>query len=508
MNNKKIRVASRKSELAMIQARFIAGLLQESGYEPEVIGISTIGDRDKTSNLKDLDEVGFFTKEIDQALIKADADIAVHCQKDVGTERPDVLKRLAILDRRNPQDILLLQKDVLGSSSIVIGSSSPRRKLLLERFFEKYYPETSSKIKFEEIRGNIETRIRKVIDGEYSATCLALAGLQRYLENSENSQELKEMLSKLELVLLPLSEVPGAPGQGALYIEANESFSLFDEVRKVLNNELAESDIESERNILKENGGGCHQPFGVSVQGFENFQVKIISGQNTRGEELSQIAFVERGALEELELDKCKVFCGPEYQNEIFDRERIKYELPKKKYKAYFISKAEALDDNLIKFLKGKKIWCAGLNSWKKLAQLSLNVQGCCESQGLDNFFNVIGSEPFGYNKNEVLVITNAESAGRWQGYDCIATYGLIENSLVIEGLEPKLAEANVFFWSSFLQYQALKGYIQGEATHFCGMGKTYELLKKEGVNNIFTLPNYRIWREWIAEKAESLEFL
>ncbi|KAG5876545.1 hypothetical protein JTB14_010316 [Gonioctena quinquepunctata] len=251
----KIRVGSRKSELALIQTRHVVALLKDCFPEKEfeIVTMSTLGDRVLDIALPKIGEKSLFTKELETALATGCVDFVVHSLKDLPTSLPDGMAIGAVLAREDPRDALVLQKDLNGHSlatlpeDSVIGTSSLRRTAQLA----KKHPH----LKVENIRGNLNTRLKKLDDlGKYQAIILAAAGLIRI----GWKERISEILTEDELLY--------AVGQGALAIECRaddeEILALFESVYN-LHTAIR---ITAERSFLKTLGGGCSAPVAVSSE--------------------------------------------------------------------------------------------------------------------------------------------------------------------------------------------------------------------------------------------------
>ncbi|MBU4305896.1 MAG: hydroxymethylbilane synthase [Candidatus Omnitrophica bacterium] len=243
---KNIVIGSRKSPLARAQARFVAAGLRKIFPECAVVirGIVTSGDR-----LKKWPRAagkGLFVKEIEEALLQGKIDIAVHSMKDVPVEIPAHLEIAAVMKRLCPLDVLVCRQKgtlaTLGKGSC-IGTSSPRRKAQLLA----YRPD----IKVAEIRGNLDTRLRKLKEGRYDAIVVAAAGMLRM----GRQRHIREHIP--QTIMLP------APGQGALGIEVRRDALCIKKMVKRLNHRRSFREITAEREFLRAMGGGCRTPIGA-----------------------------------------------------------------------------------------------------------------------------------------------------------------------------------------------------------------------------------------------------
>lgn len=263
MSSAPIRIATRASRLALWQAEHVRELLNSAAPDRivEIVPLSTIGDRDKVEPLTQLgggSGVGVFTREIQASLLDGRADIAVHSLKDLPTEAVGGLKLAAVPPRGAMFDVLVLplkkepreKEDGLRLSALGclpdgarVGSGSPRRRaqLLHQR------PD----LQFVEARGNVETRLRKLDEGQFEALVLAEAGLTRL-----------ELAGRISARLQPPLMLP-AVGQGALGIECRSDDDSTREVLTRLIDQPTLSAVLAERTVLSTLRAGCHAPLGV-----------------------------------------------------------------------------------------------------------------------------------------------------------------------------------------------------------------------------------------------------
>ena len=247
--NKKIRLGTRGSPLAIIQANLVKDLF-ENFYPDllntiEIIVIKTTGDKILDTSLSEIGGKALFTKEIDNALKSNHIDIAVHSLKDVETKLPEGLICASVLNREDPRDCVVSSKKYKLEDlpyGAVVGTSSPRRRAqILE-----YRPD----INIKPIRGNVRTRIDKVYKGDFDATLLAYAGLKRLGFESEG------VPIDLELLLPAVS-------QGAICIQAREKDSTIRKIISTLSDKDTFNCVTSERAMLDALGGSCRTPIAA-----------------------------------------------------------------------------------------------------------------------------------------------------------------------------------------------------------------------------------------------------
>jgi hydroxymethylbilane synthase len=243
-----IRLGTRASALATTQATWVAGLIAEAlGREVELVEVSTDGDLDR-GPLAQLGGTGVFVSALRDALLEGRIDVAVHSLKDLPTEPAAGIALAAVPTREDPRDVVVARDGLtLGELPVGsrIGTGSLRRAAQLHAL--------GLGLEIVDIRGNVDTRIRKVRDGEYDAVLLARAGLAR-LGRLDDATE----------VLDPLQMLP-APGQGALAVEARSEDGLAREL-VVLDDTRSRVAVTAERAVLAALEGGCAAPVGVLAE--------------------------------------------------------------------------------------------------------------------------------------------------------------------------------------------------------------------------------------------------
>ena len=254
--NQHIRIGTRGSDLALWQANFVKGELEKLGCTVEIKIIKTQGDLIQDLSFDKLEGKGFFTKEIEEALIANEIDLAVHSHKDLETSSPEGLMIAAVSDRENPAELLLIRKEAHASNepwelkkNAVIGSSSARRKSQVLAL--------RPDLQLKDLRGNVPTRIDKLRKGEYDAILLAKAGVNRL------GLDLEDLI---QINLSPREFIP-APSQGVLGYQIRTDDVDLSLLLRNLNNEKIENEIKVERKVLQLMNGGCQLPLGVYFDG-------------------------------------------------------------------------------------------------------------------------------------------------------------------------------------------------------------------------------------------------
>ncbi|MEO8418269.1 MAG: hydroxymethylbilane synthase [Methylophilaceae bacterium] len=247
----KLVIASRESALAMWQAQHIQSMLQTlyPAMTIEILGMTTTGDQILDSPLARIGGKGLFVKELEQALADGRADLAVHSMKDVPMHLPDGFVLAAIGEREDPRDAFVSNnhaslEDLPHGS--VVGTSSLRRQSQLQARLPH--------LKIESLRGNLQTRLRKLDEGQYAAIILAAAGLKRL-----------GLESRITQLIATEQSIP-AVGQGALGIEINAARKDLLPILAPLNHDDTASCVEAERGMSRALAGSCQVPLGAYAE--------------------------------------------------------------------------------------------------------------------------------------------------------------------------------------------------------------------------------------------------
>ena len=236
-------IGSRGSQLALWQARWIQARLKDLGEESRIEIIRTTGDRITDVPLAKVGTKGLFTKEIEEALLRGDIDVAVHSMKDMPTEVPGGLTIAAIPEREDPRDAIVGIPLAELRDGASVGTSSLRRSAQLRAL--------RPDLVVESIRGNVDTRLRKLEDLQFDAIVLAAAGLRRL-----------GLEARIAEVLEPEVMCP-AVGQGALAVETRDDGGIAHQICRRLDHAETRAAVTAERALLATLGGGCQVPIGA-----------------------------------------------------------------------------------------------------------------------------------------------------------------------------------------------------------------------------------------------------
>jgi hydroxymethylbilane synthase len=242
--------ASRRSALAIIQSRTIAARLAEHAIATTLLGITTAGDRDRQTPIERLGSTSVFVKELEHALRQGRADYAVHSCKDLPGILPSDMRIAAISKRDDPRDAFCSERYAQFEAlppGAVVGTSSPRRVAQLAA--------VRSDLRYESLRGNVDTRLRKLAAGEYDAIVIAMAGLNRLRAGARH------------VVPFEVDRIVPAVGQGALAVEMRCDDHRFDGVlHDAINDAESELCVACERAALRAIGAGCSAPLGIHAR--------------------------------------------------------------------------------------------------------------------------------------------------------------------------------------------------------------------------------------------------
>ncbi len=256
-----IKIGTRGSRLALLQTGTVAGKLADLGIGTEQVIIHTAGDTTTQVPLHEIGGQGVFVRALDDAILAGDIDCAVHSMKDIPVYRPSGLVTAAILKRDSPADFIAYRGSLRAVK--LVGTSSTRRRAQLLRH--------DPSITVKDLRGNVDTRIRKMSSGEYDAIVLAEAGLAR-------------MGIRIQGEHLPPEKFVPSPNQGTIAVVCRADPSLR-EVLSVLDHPQTRTDVMTERAVMEQLGGGCYTPLGIYCQA-GHLIAEVLSLDGSRGERM------------------------------------------------------------------------------------------------------------------------------------------------------------------------------------------------------------------------------
>jgi hydroxymethylbilane synthase len=514
MRPRVLKLGTRRSALARAQSAAVARRLEQlhPGLTVELTGIETRGDRIQDRPLSTVQGKEFFTAEIDSALLEGAVDFTVHSYKDLSLERTALLRLAAVPAREQPNDIAIFARDVperlAAGFELTIGTSSPRRMSFVPDLLKRVLPRpasgTPAAIRLVDLRGNVDSRLRRLHEPRGSARqldgiVLAFAGLARLWADETGRALLEQLFSALPRMVLPLSACPAAPAQGALGIECRADDATTAQLLAAIDHAPTRRAVDVERALLAERGGGCHQRFGAT-------QIEI--------PELGTLLYVrEEGAEAQLRWTPPASLTPPAGPVQAWDgsqSERAAIEplaageqasrqhLPHSQ--ALFVAHGRALPADAPGHINpAARIWVPGLSTWQGLAQRGVWVEGCGEGLGVALFAPLL-REPLLQLPalSQWTVLTHAGAVSGWTEGQVIATYRHCESAPGDGAEAAPPAHASHLYWHSSAQFERWGGKATPSAQHACGPGKTYEHLLRAGVQNLRMFPSPVHWRTWL----------
>jgi hydroxymethylbilane synthase len=365
------------------------------------------------------------------------------------------------------RDVLLFKKSALGSPALKILSSSPRRQYNLSNCLQDLLPNSPRTLEFEPVRGNVQTRVRKLMDGEQHGLVVAKAALDRMLsaergEFQESRNFLKSSLEKLNWMVLPLTLNPAAAAQGALAVETKQGRGDIKKLFTGIHDPAVFECVQEERRLLKSWGGGCHQKIGVAIFDRSYGRVTLARGVRDSGE-MIDIADLKTAR-------PWKSGSASVERAEWFERQSLPF-ADASRFDAHWVSKAEALPDS-VQIGSDHLVWASGVQTWKALAKRGIWVNGSSESFGEQEEMRVDHLA----GRRQWVKWTHSLGAPFPHG-ETVRTYKLVPKTPA-----PSLDESHThFFWSSgsaFLQALKVAPWLL-KKEHWSGPGHTHETIER-----------------------------
>ncbi|MEO8403510.1 MAG: hydroxymethylbilane synthase [Chitinophagaceae bacterium] len=494
-----IRLIGRNSRLSLLQIDIAKQKIKDAFPEMkvEVIARSSKGDQLQDIPLHTVEGSDFFTQDIFDALKNDEADIAVHSLKDMSSEHFFGNNRFAVIDRDDTRDVAIFNQSVIekikAGQPIIIGTCSPRREEMATVFLKKALPQLHDHIIIETkpIRGNVETRLRKLDSGEYDATILATAGLNRLLRSEKDAPLVKKLLEDKRLMLLPLIECVPAPCQGAVVIETVNNNKKAITVLERINEQKLFNDCIAEKKAAVEYGRGCLQKFGVTTLPYDDRSTLYAAGRDEK-----EIVFNYWYSMPELSIVQKNFFNSTDHMGQFFEYEAEHNEIKITSPVVYIANYKAVQEKDLVQSLQQRKVWAAGTKTWYELAKQGIWVEGCADAFGLE-FLEKAWQMPLtNINKEDVQVITNQQGAFAWKqkGWNTSGTYETKAEQK--PELVKQIGNADIIFWTSYQQYQLYKDVLKKNVQHVCPSGETAVLLRTAGLEPI-VFPNIKAFQQW-----------
>jgi hydroxymethylbilane synthase len=516
MPSRVLKLGTRRSALARAQSAAVARHLERlhPGLTVELVGIETRGDRIQDRPLSSVDGKEFFTAEIDHALLEGRIDFTVHSYKDLSLDRTPLLKLAAVPPREQPHDIAIFAPDVperlAAGLPLTIGTSSPRRMSLVPEFLRQALPAPTGEprggadIRLAELRGNVDSRLRRLHEPRGSARqldgiVLAFAGLARLWADEAGRGLLEQLFSHLPRMLLPLSDCPAAPAQGALGIECRAGDEATARLLAEIDDKSTRRAIETERALLGARGGGCHQRFGATQIEVPELGTLLYLREDGQQGELHWTPAAPLAPL----VGPVRAWDGSRAERAAFEPEAAGItasarQLPDSE--AVFIAHARALPAATRTAIRpGCRIYVPGVATWKALAAQGLWIEGCADGLGFGQLEPLL-QQPLLQLPPPArwTVLTHAEAVAGWAPAQAIATYRHVDGPSAQEAATAPPADTTHCYWHSSAQFDRWHRSVNASAQHACGPGKTYAHLRRAEVQNLRMFPGVVQWRSWL----------
>lgn len=469
----RLKVASRKSDLARWQAVQVARALEKHASQPgvEFIFKESLGDQNLDLPLASMGSKGVFTEDFYEDLVGGRCDLVVHSWKDLPVEPRHETAIVMTLPRADIRDVMMVPEEVWeearASKVLRILTSSPRRLYNLSKVLPSFLP-ADVKLEFQTVRGNVPTRLRKMKE-QGAALILAKAGLDRLLQAEKEGffeSKVSDLIRDCRFQVFPISVNPPAPAQGALAVEVAKANEATLEICSSLNHVATFQCAEAEREILHRYGGGCHQKIGVAVVEMECGRLLSLKGLTDSGEVLDEWKIENRIGWSRAARSE-DVFPLRAGDNSWFERVSLPPPADLTERSGLFVSRFDAWPSGF-KPAAGQVVWTAGVKSWQKLAAAGVWVSGCSDGLGEDEQPGLEWiDESIRWSK-----LTHKQAATEGD----VATYEL---KSIAAG--PSLKGKTHFFWMSGSSFDRARQLFPEEIQsgyHACGPGRTYKHLK------------------------------
>jgi hydroxymethylbilane synthase len=494
----RLKIAARKSDLARLQAYLVGKAIQARypNLEVDYIFSSSLGDKNLNDPLWQMPEKGVFTQDLHNSLLHGECDLVVHSWKDLPLLDQEGLTKIAMtLERADQRDLILFRKDRLSrcaeTKRMQVFTSSPRRTYNLKSLLPAILPFDVDQVEFLPVRGNIQTRVGKLLTEDSDGLVVAKAALDRLLsaEDSEFAETrlfLTKALKQLQFMVLPLSANPTAAAQGALAVEVLKSNSDLIAKLSECDDSVCRLTVERERQRLRAFGGGCHAPMGFSFLKHQHGLVQFEKGDSQQGE--FEFAALHSESQDVPRFSAEEIFPLQPAGSGLFERSNL--ELRPLPASDLWVARANSLEGYQPDH--SRRLWCAGLKSWQQLARAGHWVLGCADQLGesYEPGIDTLLGEKF----QPIRITHSRAEAGL---YEPFATY-----ELVAQPISKDLASKQCFFWMSSSSFDyALEQLPQlADRWHCSGVGKTAEHIRQRlGPNGKFAVfYSYTHWKEQV----------
>ncbi len=464
-----IKIGSRKSHLAQVQARIFNGIYKKNFPEDktELFFKASLGDLNLDMDLSKTDSKGVFTNDFLKLLKNNECDLIIHSWKDLPIDDNGVTQVTATLHREDIRDVFFLKKRSRSKISWAVQTSSPRREFNLSEFFS-YLSKGEQKLNYIPIRGNVPTRFLKFLENESSdGFCVAVAAVKRLINdeffNKNNPGIWDKISNECYWSVLPVSYCPSAAAQGALAVETKILNVELNKKLAKINNKTVMGSVLKERAILKGYGGGCHLSVGVNVI------------KNNHGEFTLKAGLINGKKFRDLKFKPFKKYPDKIKENKVWistqevlaKRIKTDYRIKSSGLKSFMVTRFESYKKNVVS--DKDLVHSAGLKTWKKLYQCGQWVNSCLDSLGSDLYVGDLlrqGVKHYWLTRDDVVAP---------KGFKTVKTY-----SLESKFNKTSFLNKDYFLWmNGELMVKSLKYNKSLRCKkHFIGMGRSYDVVK------------------------------
>jgi len=463
------------------------------------ISTKTSGDVNQNLDISNSSTMGVFTSDISDQVVNEKDSIAVHSWKDFPIEDNKKTNIYGTLKRADMRDMLFLKPELKNLQSIdelIIMTSSPRRRYALETNLTDLIPISFRKINFIDVRGNIDTRLKKFMEGEAHGIVVAKAAIDRILEyeksNNISTSPITTCLKASQWIVLPLSLFPSAAAQGAIGIEVANNNSLLIDLVHSINEKETFDNVANERKVMSRYGGGCSQKIGISIWKKNNLKIKSINGLTEDGEVLEDFTTIS-SRLNEPDSSKTtnrsNAFPVAKSEKNIFSRRFLdkNTQIGKIKDSTIYITRKTVLQ-NKPAFAHSCILITSGIKTWRESVKKGYWINGTTDSMGQSEL------DQLGFITKGKDVIKLSFKKNSSDKTDTIDLYELLDPKFPTD-----FEEREEYFWmSSFAFSVAVERYPAIiKKRHASGMGNTYNKIKKLiGQDNEIT--PYLSYEHWL----------
>jgi hydroxymethylbilane synthase len=319
---------------------------------------------------------------------------------------------------------------------------------------------------------------------------LAFAGLARLMRDDQSKAQLQPLLANCRLMVLPLIDCPAAPAQGALAIECRTNDHSMRQLLESIHDVTTAELVQTERDLMAEWGGGCHQRFGITAVDVPGVGT-VVHHRGKKADDSQVEGITWRGC-------KARVKGARGWDGFAFRSrsEPILQPLPPLNEAVFIASPKAVWSKEIADTLRGRRLWVSGTSTWFKLAQLGLWVEGCGDGYGFGSMRQTLADPLLQLpSTNGWSVLTHRDGVNTWTDYKAHATYSV--SYQMSQEIIDAVKTATHFYWTSYSQYSAYKKYIPIGAQHAVGPGKTKDYIERDGVE-VSVFPSHQSWLIWM----------